>query len=480
MAENWIIEQTVELTRPVQPYVGQPVELMLPGDHLAHTLRIKCKERDMPVNLTGYTAAGYFKRTDGNTVLVVGSITGNVVDVTLSQECYAFAGNLRGVVRITNSTTDAKITLCDRLFHVGQAVDDGGTIDPGEVIPSIDDLLAEIEAMEEATAAAEAAAECIADDYSASATYAVGDYALHNGGLYRCTTAITSAETWTAAHWTQVVFGSEVDDLKSEVEAAENEINKASSTVPTDGASDLDLIDQSGNVLARFSGGGFQTKDFNTASDVRHWAGKKWAAVGDSLTEVNQRTTKHYHDYIAEATGISVVNLGHSGAGYYARPSDYSFQIRVGQVPLDSDVVTIFGSGNDVGKKNLGNVTDTVSADTLCGYINNTFDLLFARFVAVNLGVITPTPWKNGNNDWTPENPGNPMELYVDAIVEICRRRSIPCLDLYHNSNLRPMDSAFRTAAFSKDEGNGIHPDETGHFLIAARFQDFLETLLLH
>lgn len=33
--------------------------------------------------------------------------------------------------------------------------------------------------------------------------------------MYRCTTAITSAETWNDAHWTQVVFGNEVSDLKS-------------------------------------------------------------------------------------------------------------------------------------------------------------------------------------------------------------------------------------------------------------------------
>lgn len=244
--------------------------------------------------------------------------------------------------------------------------------------------------------------------------------------------------------------------------------------------SDLDVIDAGGNVILRLADGHIISKNFDSRTDTRRWVGKKWAAVGDSLTEVNQRTTLHYHDYVAERTGISVVNLGHSGAGYYARPSDYSFQIRAGQVPLDSDVVTIFGSGNDVGKKSLGDVTDTVSADTLCGYINNTFDLLFSRFTTVNLGVITPTPWKNGSNNWTPENPGNAMELYCEAIVEICKRRSIPCLDLYHCSNLRPMDAAFRAAAYSKDEGNGIHPDETGHFLIAARFEAFLDSLLLH
>lgn len=43
------------------------------------------------------------------------------------------------------------------------------------------------------------------------------------------------------------------------------------------------------------------------------WSGLKWIVVGDSLTEENVRTTKHYFDYIAEGTGIQVTNMGVSG-----------------------------------------------------------------------------------------------------------------------------------------------------------------------
>ena len=46
--------------------------------------------------------------------------------------------------------------------------------------------------------------EAIAETYSASATYAVEDYVMQGGLLYQCTTAITTAEAWTAAHWTAV------------------------------------------------------------------------------------------------------------------------------------------------------------------------------------------------------------------------------------------------------------------------------------
>lgn len=38
--------------------------------------------------------------------------------------------------------------------------------------------------------------------YSSSSTYAVGDKVRYDGYMYECNTAITTAESWTAAHWT--------------------------------------------------------------------------------------------------------------------------------------------------------------------------------------------------------------------------------------------------------------------------------------
>lgn len=55
----------------------------------------------------------------------------------------------------------------------------------------------------------------VADAYSASKTYAVGDYVYYNGTLYRCTTAISTAEAWTAGHWTAAKLGDDCSALKS-------------------------------------------------------------------------------------------------------------------------------------------------------------------------------------------------------------------------------------------------------------------------
>ena len=45
--------------------------------------------------------------------------------------------------------------------------------------------------------------------YSAQ-TYALGAYCTRGGRLYRCTTAITAAETWTAGHWTETTVTAEL------------------------------------------------------------------------------------------------------------------------------------------------------------------------------------------------------------------------------------------------------------------------------
>ena len=78
---------------------------------------------------------------------------------------------------------------------------------------------AAIEAAEQAEAAASqsAAQASIAEVYDATTTYAIGDYCLHDGQLYECTTEITTPEAWTAAHWTATTVGTELNEINDDV-----------------------------------------------------------------------------------------------------------------------------------------------------------------------------------------------------------------------------------------------------------------------
>jgi lysophospholipase L1-like esterase len=212
-----------------------------------------------------------------------------------------------------------------------------------------------------------------------------------------------------------------------------------------------------------------------TGYKTAKWLGKKWVCVGDSLTAENIRTTKHYFDYVADATGITAVNMGYSGSGYARLANEnHSFYQRISSCPTDADVVTIFGSFNDLGAGlPIGTVDDT-GTDTLAGCINTTIDNLQAVIPLVNLGIVAPTPW-----DTTQPTTSGQDYNYVEMLKAICERRSIPFLDLWRSSNLRPWDADFRQLAYSKDGGSGTHPDENGHKLIAPRFKGFLDTLLI-
>lgn len=211
--------------------------------------------------------------------------------------------------------------------------------------------------------------------------------------------------------------------------------------------------------------------------DLKRWTGKKWVVFGDSLTEENSRTTKHYFDYVSDETGISTYNMGNSGSGYMNEQDlGTAFYQRISAVPTDADVITIFGSFNDNNYFNvLGTANDT-GTTTIGGCINTTLDNLFTAFPLANIGIVTPTPWQNLN----PTTEPNTASAYVDLLKEICNKRGLPCLDLFHCSQLRPWDSDFRNLAYTKDDGGGTHPDETGHKIIAPRFQAFLDELLLH
>lgn len=279
-----------------------------------------------------------------------------------------------------------------------------------------------------------------------------------------------------SANWASAIYAY-YDENKSIVRVGATSQNQSARTYV-----DEDITIPNGAVYIIVSGNTDGLPSVVSNEDYEYeipkkWSGKKWACVGDSLTEKNIRTTKNYHDYVADDTGITVINMGISGTGYKRRyENSQAFYQRVSSIPRDVDVVTIFGSGNDLYMYGdvLGEATDT-GTDTLCGCINTTIDNLYAVLPTVQLGIVTPTPW----DAYSLTNPNNIMERYSDKLIEICKRRGIPCLDLYRCSGLRPWDETFRTLAYSKDDGGGTHPDETGHAIIAPRFKAFLETLLL-
>lgn len=192
-------------------------------DNMGNLIGVNVTDDGAPATLGGSVSANVI-RADGATVAVdTGVLSGNRASVTLPQAAYAVPGVITVVIKITSGTDVT--TLAAVVTTVYRSSTDT-IVDPGTIIPSIQALISQIE-----TAVASIPSDysslwtTLAPAYSTSATYAVGQYVTYNGGLYRCTTAITSAESWTAAHWVAAKVGNDLSDLKSALTYDEYLIN---------------------------------------------------------------------------------------------------------------------------------------------------------------------------------------------------------------------------------------------------------------
>ena len=182
-------------------------------DNAGNTINVHVMENGEPATIGGTVSANVI-RADGNTVAVSGAIEGNKAYVILPQACYAVPGRVEIIIKLTQGTTIT--TIAAIVANVYRSTTDT-VVDPGTIIPSIQTLIAEIEeAVDSIPVDYTGLLHTIAADYSSSKTYpVVGMYAWQGGVLKRNIVPITTAETYTAAHWTNAVIGDDLSALKS-------------------------------------------------------------------------------------------------------------------------------------------------------------------------------------------------------------------------------------------------------------------------
>ncbi len=147
MSNSWIINQTVDLSQGIDSIKVWPKALLVTGDENAHTWRVEIKDKGQPASVSG-GVMGYFVRSDGDTVIANGTLEGNVAKVTLPKECYAYEGDLQALMRLSSGSEN--VSLSALLFRVRSIVTDA-VVDPGEVVPSLDELFAQLAAIHQAT-----------------------------------------------------------------------------------------------------------------------------------------------------------------------------------------------------------------------------------------------------------------------------------------------------------------------------------------
>lgn len=145
--------QKCELRKPIQ--VESLRGVVFTADKKANKFTVEVVDNGQAVSLSGASVTGYAIRNDGETVVMTGSVSQNRASVTLPQSCYIVPGALDIVIKITSDGVTMAVGAWRA--YVQRSTTDT-IVDPGHVIPSIEELLEKIDEMEAGTAAANAAA----------------------------------------------------------------------------------------------------------------------------------------------------------------------------------------------------------------------------------------------------------------------------------------------------------------------------------
>jgi hypothetical protein len=139
------------------------------------------------------------------------SVSEGVVSATLPSTCYDVPG--RGGITVFLTSDSQKTAIYAAIATVTRT--ESGSVAP----PATQDVVDLINAIAAAVATIPASySDLMADiapTYSSSSLYAVGQYAWYDGDLKKCIVPITTAESYTAAHWISAVLGNDVCSLSA-------------------------------------------------------------------------------------------------------------------------------------------------------------------------------------------------------------------------------------------------------------------------
>ena len=119
------------------------------GDCKANRFGANIIRAGEPVDISGCTVLAYFMRPNLETLPITGVVEGNTVYVDLPAACYAQEGTFSLAIKVSSTDITQTVRVIDGCIRLTQT---DNIIDPGEVVPSLDELFAKIADMEAATA----------------------------------------------------------------------------------------------------------------------------------------------------------------------------------------------------------------------------------------------------------------------------------------------------------------------------------------
>lgn len=150
-----LIETWTKTNLNALPEVYETPGYLFSADNQGNLFGTEIYQNGSPATgLTG-TVTGYVIREDGGTVIVTGTLSGNKASIILPTSCYTKVGQLNLVIKLVSGSVVTTVAAFST--YVAESTTDT-IVDPGHVIPSLDELLAKIDACDTATASANTAA----------------------------------------------------------------------------------------------------------------------------------------------------------------------------------------------------------------------------------------------------------------------------------------------------------------------------------
>ena len=138
--------------------VKQPMSgSLMRGDKKANRIIAELVDGDKTVSLDGVTVTGkFFRGGDGIEIPLDGTASGNEATVLLDEHCYAVDGYFEASVKMkTGGATRTILTITGQVVSDGE----GGILDIENVVPSVADIVAQYQRMQEVTEQTEAATQ---------------------------------------------------------------------------------------------------------------------------------------------------------------------------------------------------------------------------------------------------------------------------------------------------------------------------------
>jgi len=204
--------------------------------------------------------------------------------------------------------------------------------------------------------------------------------------------------------------------------------------------------------------------------------GKKISFMGDSLTHGDYKDPwEAYPALIGARNNATAINLGISGSSVADAGVDRSPMVnRVDTIPTDSNYIMLMGGANDYNANvpigNYGSDDKTTFYGAMMyivDYINNNIPeakILFA------------TTWRR--------TADKSDEVYADAMIDFCKKANIPCLDMYHESNIHMFNinwmTVFGAWTYSGDSSTIMtnrHLNAKGDMFISTQIEAKLKSI---